>query len=236
MVARGAACHSWQLMLPRTRRLGWAVAPALLLVLLACKQRSAPDPAPAATTAAPPPGAVESVSAPVPRAVVQAGKGKNGAPRRGIVRAEPRLDAAEITRLDSGTAVGIVEKAHGAWLKIRWPYPSGANVGFIHADVVRVDAAPLAVASPPAPAAVSPRPGGPCSAAQESSTALCRCPDGRSARMVCLPRSLTWSACDCAGRAAKLPDVQPDQRGFCSRDADCRAPYRCGFQGTCMIL
>jgi hypothetical protein len=171
--------------------------------------------------------------APAPeRGEVQAGRSASGLLQRGIVRNAPSFGAQEVARLDSGTAVAILGRADGGWLEVRWPYPSGTRTGFIHRDVVRTEASTTRTS----PVASGPRPGGPCTEAQSSTTASCRCPDGKSSTMVCLPRPLTWSACDCQKSAAKLPQYQPDQKGLCSADSDCRAPYRCGFQGNCMLL
>lgn len=72
----------------------------------------------------------------VARGTIAAPPDPNGSPRRGIVRSSPDFKAAEVTRLDNGTAIAIDEKLHGGWLKIHWPYPSGGSQGYIHHDVV----------------------------------------------------------------------------------------------------
>lgn len=213
----------------------WLALALVVGVTLACKDRPKPaPPAPAVATTA---GAQVTHEKPPPapeRGEVQGGRSASGLLQRGIVRNAPSFGAQEVARLDSGTAVAILDRTQGGWLEIRWPYPSGAHRGFIHRDVVQTGGQTSTTRS--APAAAGPLPGGPCTEAQGSTTAPCRCPDGKSSTMVCLPRPLTWSACDCPKRAAKLPQYQPDQKGFCSADSDCRAPYRCGFQGNCMLL
>jgi hypothetical protein len=72
----------------------------------------------------------------VARGTIAAPPDPNGSPRRGIVRSSPDFKAAEVTRLDNGTAIAIDEKLSGGWLKIHWPYPSGGSQGYIHHDVV----------------------------------------------------------------------------------------------------
>jgi hypothetical protein len=220
----------------RSPSISTGVALALVVsVMLACKDRPRPaPPAPAAPTTrgagvspAKPPAAPE-------RGEVQAGRTASGLPQRGIVRNAPSFGGQEVARLDSGTAIAILDRARDGWLEIGWPYPSGTRRGFIHRDVVQTREQPSTARS--APAAAGPRPGGPCTEVQGSTTATCRCPDGKSSTMVCLPRPLTWSACDCPKPAPKLPQYQPDQKGLCTADSDCRAPYRCGFQGNCMLL
>lgn len=100
--------------------------------------------------------------------------------------------------------------------------------------------APAPAPPPPKPRAPAPRPGGPCTSAQEAQTRLCRCADGTSGDMVCFGRSLTWSACSCekvaAPAPAPRPKVNPNKRWPCTADSDCNAPYKCGFQGNCMML
>jgi len=74
----------------------------------------------------------------LPRAVVHPPKTAGGAQVRGIVREEPKFGGEEVTRLDPGTEVGIVERLPGGWCKIRWPYPDGTQEGYIHQDVLRL--------------------------------------------------------------------------------------------------
>ncbi|MCA9622107.1 MAG: hypothetical protein KC731_23950 [Myxococcales bacterium] len=114
-----------------------------------------------------------------------------------------------------------------------------------------VPAEPVAVAPPPLPppppppplppppppvVAAAPRPGGPCTSAEEATSRTCSCGGGRQGKMFCFGRSLTWSACDCPKPAPKPAAVNPNKRWPCASDADCNAPFRCGFQGNCMML
>jgi hypothetical protein len=222
------AGHASQRSYAMKARLDAAVAAGICaLALLACREKRKatpipPSPAPVATEA------TKTTPIGLERGEIQAGTDSAGLARRAIVRVSPGFSATEVTRLENGTAIGIVQHMSGGWLHVRWPYPSGTNAGYVHKDVVSLGAGSSASRGPVA--------GGPCTSAQESTTSSCRCADGKSSTMVCLGRSLTWSACNCSQRPAAMPTIQPDQKGFCQKDSDCRAPYRCGFQGNCMLL
>lgn len=66
-------------------------------------------------------------------ATISAPNNPDGSPRRGIVRSAADFKASEVTRLNNGTSITILEELHGGWLRIEW----NGGSGFIHHDVVR---------------------------------------------------------------------------------------------------
>lgn len=119
---------------------------AALALVPACSRESAPAPAPSAPSTSPVlpavaghPGSAPaaSVAAPAPRRAVVEGPLKDGRRQRGIVRAGPSFTAAEVTRLETGTPVFVVGVEPGGWYRVGWPYPDGAERGFLHGDVLR---------------------------------------------------------------------------------------------------
>lgn len=112
----------------------------------------------------------KTTSVTLERGEIQAGKDAAGLVRRAIVRRGPEFGAAEVTRLESGAPIGIVRHLSAGWLEIRWPYPSGSNARFVHKDVVSLGASS---GTRPTITPLGPRPGGPCTQGQESTTKPC---------------------------------------------------------------
>lgn len=115
------------------------VATAALALVGCCGSGASNDPPkPDPTTS---PANLEPAALPVqptepslPTAYIEAPETRTGAPRRGIVRAAPDFKAGEMTRLNNGTQIWILQRGHGGWLQVKW---NGGGPGWIHRDVVR---------------------------------------------------------------------------------------------------
>jgi hypothetical protein len=150
-----------------------------------CIDNTCQDPAGSAPQATPPPAAQTAGN----RLETTAAVSPPAQNERGIVRVSPAFNAAKVTELLRGTVVTIVESSSdGLWRRVRWS-EGGGGEGWMHQDV-------LSEGGPPRPKAANPVPGGSCTD-NDTNPLSCTCAGGRRGTMVCLGRSLTWSACSC---------------------------------------
>lgn len=107
-----------------------------LLLAACCGNKEAPADNHAKPGAKPGAHAAEAHHSTWGEATINAPNGSDGSPRRGIVRSAPDFNAAEVTRLNNGTKLNIIEAPEKGWYHVSWPIESDDNEGYIHGDVI----------------------------------------------------------------------------------------------------
>jgi hypothetical protein len=71
-------------------------------------------------------------------ATVNSPPGNDGSPRRGIVRESADFNAPEVTRLNNGTQLTVIDAPSNGWHHVSWPPGEDTSEGYIHGDVLSV--------------------------------------------------------------------------------------------------